>query len=136
MGISPNSFCSPRARRVGLLSGTKEWLIILSDEGADEARKRLSAHHRIVQVASPRVVVVQSPEKVEPDMPLRSIPGVVTVTDGEAPPEVMEGLDESEALFVAAWSSRIKQGPSKERRGEGLPWDAPGFEPPDPPIYR
>jgi hypothetical protein len=38
-----------------------------------------------------------------------------------------EELDEQEALFVAAWTNGMT-GPEKQRRGEGLPWDAPGFE--------
>jgi hypothetical protein len=39
-------------------------------------------------------------------------------------------LNQSEALFANAWHSR--QTTAKQRRGEGLDWDAPGFEPPDP----
>ena len=42
---------------------------------------------------------------------------------------VLEELDEAARLFVEAWWS---QAPAKpDRPGDGLSWDAPGFEPPD-----
>jgi hypothetical protein len=41
----------------------------------------------------------------------------------------LEELDEGARLFVRAWMHRPSR--KAERRGEGLPWDAPGFEPPD-----
>jgi hypothetical protein len=61
------------------------------------------------------------------------MPGVVAVSGGTLPSGLVERLDEGEALFVTAWASRMT-GPQKQRGGEGLPWDASGFEPPDPPA--
>ena len=34
-------------------------------------------------------------------------------------------------LFVDAWRTRLDE-PAKQRPGDEMPWDAPGFEPPDP----
>ena len=39
-------------------------------------------------------------------------------------------LTVAENAFVSAWESRRRP---KERLGEGLSWDSPGFLPPDPP---
>lgn len=43
----------------------------------------------------------------------------------------LDDLDEGARLFVAAWRERPLSKP--DRVGEGLSWDAPGFEPPDRP---
>lgn len=108
-----------------------EFLVILDPQGAAEAQDRLRSGHRVTQVGSPRVVVVAvSPEETPPSP---STPGVVAVSSGAPPPDVLEELDDQETLFVRAWTSRMT-GPQKQRRGEGLPWDAPGFEPPDSPA--
>ena len=42
---------------------------------------------------------------------------------------VLDELDEGGRLFVRAWQEQPTSKP--DRRGEGLPWDHPGFEPPD-----
>ena len=108
-----------------------EVLVILDPLTAAKAQERLRSSHRVTQVGSPRVVVVAvSPEETPPSP---STPGVVAVSSGAPPPDVIEDLDEQETLFVTAWASRMT-GPQKQRRGEGLPWDAPGFEPPDSPA--
>jgi hypothetical protein len=107
-----------------------EFLVILEPAAAEEALEHLRSGHQVTQIGSPRVVVAVSPGEAPPSP---SIPGVVAVSGGAMPPDIGEELDEREALFVAAWVSRMK-GPEKQRRGEGLPWDAPGFEPPDPPA--
>jgi len=108
-----------------------ELLIILDPVTAAEAQERLRSNHRVTQVGSPRVLVVAvSPEEIPP---ISSSPGVLAVSSGLPPPGVIEELDEQEVLFVTAWARRMT-GPEKQRRGEGLPWDAPGFEPPDSPA--
>lgn len=116
----------------GDLGSGRELLVILSGDRALESFKQVSANCRVHHSASPRVVVVECLQSELAE--LRSIPGVTVVTGGDSPPEVMDSLNDSEALFVAAWLSRIKEGPSKRRLSEGLSWDAPGFVPPDPPA--
>ena len=108
-----------------------EYLVILEPGAATEALEQLRSSHRVIQVGYPRVVVVAvSPEETPPSS---ETPGVVAVSSGALPAHMIEELDEQEALFVAAWTNRIT-GPEKQRRGDGLPWDAPGFEPPDAPA--
>jgi hypothetical protein len=41
--------------------------------------------------------------------------------------QVESDLRPNEKLFVEAWRKRME---NKDRPGEGLPWDAPGFTPP------
>jgi hypothetical protein len=109
----------------------EEFLVILDPSAAADALRRLRGSHQVTHVGSPHVVVV-SVSPGEPP-PSSSTPGVVAVSAGSLPPGLVERLDEGEALFVTAWASRMT-GPEKRRRGEGLPWDASGFEPPDPPA--
>lgn len=45
---------------------------------------------------------------------------------------VVEELDDAARLFLTAWLERPVE--KRDRPGEGLPWDAPGFEPPGPPT--
>ena len=55
--------------------------------------------------------------------------GLKTVV--EASPELLELLEPGERLFLNGWLQNRRR-PVRQRRGEGLGWDAPGFEPPDP----
>jgi hypothetical protein len=54
----------------------------------------------------------------------------MTATRGPLSSQILKGLDDNEMLFVRAWEKRLT-GQKTERRGEGLSWDADGFEPPD-----
>ncbi|MDQ3254334.1 MAG: hypothetical protein M3R15_10580 [Acidobacteriota bacterium] len=110
----------------------RELLVILSGDRAEESFKQVSASYQVQHEASPRVFVVEGDQSELAK--LRSISGVLAATAGDLPPEVLKSLDDGETLFVGAWLSRIKEGSSKQRRGEGLSWDAPGFVPPDPPA--
>lgn len=116
----------------GILGDGREVLVILSGDRMAESFKQVSSNYRVQHVASPRVVVVQCSQGELAG--LGSIPGVTVVTGGDPPSGLMESLTDSEALFVAAWLSRIQEGSSKQRPGEGLSWDAPGFVAPDPPA--
>jgi hypothetical protein len=112
--------------------GGDEVLVVLDPRESAEALERLRERHHITQVGSPRVVVLG----IAPGEPgsLESVPGVVAVSRGPPLPDaVVEELDDRETLFVTAWASRMTA-PEKQRQGEGRPWDASGFEPPDPPV--
>jgi hypothetical protein len=104
-----------------------EFLVILDPAAPAEALEDLRGSYRVTQIGSSRVVVVAVSPGEEP--PSSTAPWVVAVSGGAPPPDIIEGLDEHETLFVRAWASRMAS-PKKQRRGEGLPWDAPGFEPP------
>lgn len=109
----------------------REFLIMLSDARTETTLRELRSRAAVLHAASPRVVVVNA--NLEEAATLRSLPGVTGVFDRNVPSDVLESLEEGEALFVAAWESR-QEGREKVRPGEGLPWDASGFEPPDRPV--
>jgi len=107
----------------------QESLVVLAEGGAGEARRRLQSRFRVLQVASSRLMVVQG-SAGDVAAALASSPGVVAVTDMELSPEALAGLEGTDATWASAWSQR---GRPKKRAGDGLDWDAPGFEPPDSP---
>jgi hypothetical protein len=84
---------------------------------------------RIVHAASPNVLVIELPGDTSA-ADVAAVPGVAAVTVGAVAQEVIADLDETEALFIRAWASR-RGGLERPRPGEGLDWDAGGFEPPD-----
>lgn len=111
------------------MTGSDQRLVFLDDDRAEAALARLQQLGRITQVASRRLVVVEGGgDRAQ----LESIPGVVAATTSALPAHVSARLHDDEALFADAWAVRAQQGP-KTRIGDGLPWDAPGFLPPDPP---
>lgn len=110
--------------------GKQELLVIVTTDRTEEMFRQISARYKVQQVASPRVMIVEGDESELAE--LKQIPGVTDVSTGTVPPEIANKLDEGEALFVAAWISRNTGEQKKQRPGEGLSWDAPGFEPPDP----
>jgi hypothetical protein len=52
---------------------------------------------------------------------------VLSVHRAAVPADVLARLDDPERLFAAAWNERRRP---KRRAGDGLPWDAPGFDAP------
>jgi hypothetical protein len=112
-----------------------EFLVVLDPVPAAAATEdplpALRAAARVTQVLSRRLVLVQA-GGAELVAAVRAVPGVALVqTDPAAELSVdATGLDEKERLFVAAWRARSRP---KQRPGEGLDWDAPGFLPPDRP---
>jgi hypothetical protein len=81
---------------------------------------------QILQQLPPRLAIVAADD--DDVRALEDAPGVSAVFPAEVPPDAMERLDQLGRAFAAAWNARRQ---SKERIGEGLSWDAPGFEPPD-----
>jgi hypothetical protein len=85
----------------------------------------------VVESASPRVFVVHADEQTAES--LEEHEGVnLFKPDDNLPEELINSLSTAERLFVAGWQQR-HQMQNKKRPGEGRPWDAPGFEPPDAP---
>ena len=105
-----------------------ELLVILDPASAAGTLGRLRRSHRVTQVGSPRVVVL----RISPGEPpiSQSTSGVMALTMGTLPNWILKELDDGEVAFVRAWERRMA-GAKKERTGEGLSWDATGFEPPD-----
>lgn len=109
-----------------------ERLVILAASGLPGAFDRLRARHTAAALLPPRLLVLSGGE-AELDA-LRADPAVEAVL---APGDTAlpASLSPEERLFAEAWLAR--QGMAgKTRPGEGLPWDAPGRLPPDPPRGR
>jgi hypothetical protein len=109
-----------------MASGT-ELLVVLDDPG--HGGDTISALRRTVPVTQslpPRLALVAIPDGWAP----AAVPGATWYED-DVPPTVLDSLTDTERMFVAAWQARRA---GKRRPGDGLPWDSPGFQPPDPPT--
>ncbi len=104
-----------------------ESLVVLDTEQAERALSDLRGIAQVTQLLPPRLALVRSGGAA-----LAALPGVVSVHDSAAA-ELPADLTENERMFVAAWQARSAADGPKTRSGDGLPWDAPGFEPPDSP---
>lgn len=104
-----------------------EALVILdaSDPQALEALRRDAV---VTQFLPPRLALVALPLGTRV---LKS--RGATLYEHDVPGAVLDKLSENERLFVSAWASRRV---AKERTGDHLPWDAPGYSPPDWPSIR
>jgi hypothetical protein len=105
--------------------------MVLDEDAVGETLDRLRGTFRVMHVASPRLVVVERTPAATAAA-AQGVEGVVAVSDGELPQELLDRLGPEDQLFASAWASRMTD-TAKERKGEGLAWDAPGFVPPDPP---
>jgi hypothetical protein len=108
----------------------RELLVLLDPRRGGEALSQLQSVVSVTQMLPPRLALVRA----DPGATHRvtDIEGVLGVYD-DAPPENPPDLTPEERVFVSAWEARRQP---KTRRGEGLSWDAPGFQPPDPPTDR
>jgi|SRR5215208_256885 len=88
----------------------------------------------VTHVVSPRVVLVTNGERDLTSV-LSSTPGVRRVYTEDVTAEELESdesfraLSRKEALVARAWLLRQQQH-EKHRPGEGIAWDAEGFDPP------
>ena len=105
--------------------------------GADSSSTE-SAQGRIVSRAGPDVVVIRAGLDEFPRIAKGARFAIARSADGETrtlgDEKSLDSLDAGARLFVDAW--RHGRSTKPERKGEGLPWDAPGFEPPGPPTPR
>lgn len=109
---------------------TREVLLLLGGTTAEwERSDRASGSYRVVGGFPPRMVVAEVDDLEE----LRRDPGVRLIVEEAVPEEVLGELTEGEKLFLNGWL--LKQASAEKKRpGDRLPWDAPGFTPPDPPA--
>jgi hypothetical protein len=104
-------------------------LVLVTEPDEEDALEHPAGGVKVVQRASSRVALVEGP--VAGIRKLAALPGVEVIED-DIPDSLLEQLSRTEALFARAWERR-QHAHAKERPGEGLAWDAPGFEPPDAP---
>ncbi len=110
--------------------GTEPELLVVL-EGAGRADGPLAALAEFGPVTSqlpPRLALLAVPASRAAE--LGACAGVRGVFVDGVPPALRETLSPAEALFVDGWLARRS---AKDRPAEGLPWDAPGASPPDPP---
>jgi hypothetical protein len=101
-------------------------LVIL--EGGDAAARlpELERTVRVVHRLPPRLAIVDAPDEA-----LEALERSTGVRSHRAPLDaaVLASLGPEERVFAEA--ALAPSGAKPARPGEGLPWDAPGFEPPD-----
>ncbi|MCU1518725.1 MAG: Uncharacterized protein JWQ75_3446 [Pseudarthrobacter sp.] len=102
---------------------TAEAVVVL-DAGAPPGAmlQQVRQHAVVLQWLPPRVAIVRLRAGLPP---AEAVPGSSWYVD--AVPATVD-ITPTERLFIDAWLSRREP---KTRTGEGLPWDAPGMEPPD-----
>jgi hypothetical protein len=80
---------------------------------------------QVLQRLPPLLAIVAADE--EGIRALESSSATSAVYAEDVPPEALERFDQATRAFAAGWNERRRP---KERRGEGLSWDAPGYEAP------
>lgn len=113
-----------------IVSTTCPVLVLLPQTSAPAELARLQLTYRVSSLLQPRIAVLEVNEaELAVLVHQQGLDGVYSDT---IPPAVLSRLSPEERLFVEAWNLQraIRQ---KQRVGEGLPWDAPGFQAPGPP---
>ena len=109
-------------------SASHEVLVLLDAGAGPAATAEVGRQTRVLQSAGTRVLVVDAAGPTVDR--LRAVPGVARVVDDPRQLGPLDDLDAGEQLFAQAWAERRAEPKTGPRRGEGLAWDAPGFEPP------
>jgi hypothetical protein len=106
----------------------REALVILDPSAGHGAHEEISRRARVLQSAGTRLLVLDA---TTTDLErIRAIPEVARVLSAPAALENLPALDAGETLFLQAWQARQRQTKPTRREGEGLDWDASGFEAP------
>lgn len=110
-----------------------EVLVVLEAAHAAQALDELRRHAPVIGVLPPRLAVVAAAAGQVRE--LRTLPGLEALFENEIPEAFRASLEPGERLFAEAWLARQRE-KGKPRPGDGLPWDAPGFLPPDKSPHR
>jgi hypothetical protein len=113
----------------GVVAQVCRWLVVLDRGSSQAAVDALRAVGQVLSVTPPRLAVVEASDPA----PLRAVSGVVAVRDSVD--ESLLGMLTFEE-GVAARAFAYPRSSADARPGDGLAWDAPGFEPPDDPAAR
>ena len=104
-----------------------EILIMIQDNATKEEQQRI-AELTVLQEISPRVKVIEGSNEITKE--INKLSGVTLLTEETWNEALAQSLTEVERLFVEAWQLKQQLG-TKQRPGEGAPWDDPNFQPPD-----
>jgi hypothetical protein len=107
-------------------------LIIVNESHADDVLSQVGQFVKVTQRLPPRLAIVEGEDRQLEAV--RTLPGVIAVCEGPVPDSVLQQLHPAERLFADGWAAGRQ--PKTARPGEGLPWDAEGFQPPDLPNER
>jgi len=80
---------------------------------------------QVLQRLPPRLAIVAADE--DGIRAMECSPAISAVFAEDVPAKALEQFDVVTRAFAAGWNERRRP---KERRGEGLSWDSPGFEAP------
>jgi hypothetical protein len=108
-----------------------EALIVFKEPPSQRTMADLKARYRVTALMPPRLAALDLQEGQLQE--LQRMAGVEAVLTGPENP-LPASLTEQERLFIMGWLQRRQGG--KQRKGEGLPWDAEGYLPPDKPPSR
>jgi hypothetical protein len=102
-------------------------LVIFDASREQEALSGAAGLVNVTQRLPPRLAIIEG--LLDRIASLRDVPGVVGVFEGPVSETALKELSPTERLFAEAWASSRR--PKLDRRGQGLAWDAEGFEPPN-----
>jgi hypothetical protein len=107
-------------------------LVIMNESHADDVLSQVGQFVKVTQRLPPRLAIVEGEDRQLEAV--RTLPGVIAVCEGPVPDSVLQQLHPTERLFADGWAAGRQ--PKTARPGEGLQWDAEGFQPPDLPNDR
>jgi len=106
---------------------TYEALVIIEESQAESVLLQAGHLVQVTQRLPPRLAIVRG--QTSELEALRNLPGVIAVSEGPIPESALQLLNPTERVFAEAWG--VGRQPKTARPGEGLAWDAEGFQPPD-----
>lgn len=112
------------------VSTRRHVLVLLRTDAVVSQLERVQKEYTVISLLRPRILVLDVDDEMATQ--LRRDSEIVGVYEGQVPAEIVGQLDAGEKLFVNAWSQQ-QSSEGKKRTGDGLPWDSPGFVPPDRP---
>ena len=104
-----------------------EMLVVLTATHRQQTREVIKNRFQLRHIVSDRILVIEKPDERQISL-LRAMTGIQVATVEPLPQDILNTLNQTETLWVAAWFERKRP---KQRPGDGLTWDAPGFLPPD-----
>lgn len=105
-------------------------LAVLQSTATAAEFDRVRQCYRAANVLAPRLLILDADNDLLAQLREERI--ILGIYQDEVPVDILADLRPEEALFASAWSHQRTMH-RKPRTGEGLSWDTPPFEPPDPP---